>query len=76
MLLLLFGQLYATPLDMITPLDKRRRWLAVLTLIVFILIFIPAPLSQQLIAPTPVDTPRDSALLIAPLALIFSRLRF
>ena len=71
-LLLLFGRVYATPLDMITPLDSRRRYLAIFTLIVFVLIFIPAPLAQQAAAPLP-DAPRDSAMLaplVAP-ALVF-----
>lgn len=75
-LLLLFGQLYATPLDMITPLDNRRRWLAVFTLVVFVLIFIPAPLSQQLAAPLPANSPRDSAALLTPLMFALSKLRF
>jgi membrane-associated protease RseP (regulator of RpoE activity) len=74
-LLLLFGRLYATPLDMITPLDNQRRWLAVFTLIVFVLIFIPAPLSQQVAAPAPLEPLRNSAMVIPGLALLFSRLR-
>ena len=45
-LLLFFGRVYATPLDMITPLDSRRRWIAVLAMIVFLLIFVPVPLQQ------------------------------
>jgi membrane-associated protease RseP (regulator of RpoE activity) len=46
-LLLLFGRVYATPLNMITPLDKRRRYLAIFTIIVFILVFVPAPLTVR-----------------------------
>ncbi|MBZ0275025.1 MAG: site-2 protease family protein, partial [Anaerolineae bacterium] len=46
LLLLLFGRIYATPLDMITPLDKRRRWLAIFSLVVFILVFVPTPLTE------------------------------
>ncbi len=42
-LLLLFGQVYAAPLDNITALDKRRRGLAIFTLVVFVLIFTPVP---------------------------------
>ncbi len=45
LLLLIFGRVYATPLDTITPLDKRRRAVAVLALVVFVLIFVPAPLA-------------------------------
>lgn len=63
-LMLLFGRIYATPLDMITPLDNRRRWLAVISLVIFVLIFIPTPFSQTL---QPAATPipgRDSVFLM------------
>lgn len=42
-LLLIFGGAHAEPLDQITPLDSRRRWLAVLALVVFALVFSPIP---------------------------------
>lgn len=45
MLLLFFGRTYATPLDMLTPLDSRRRWIALAALIVFVLVFVPNPLT-------------------------------
>ncbi len=38
------GRRQAEPLDMITPLDAKRKGLGILALIVFILTFIPAPL--------------------------------
>lgn len=38
-----FGQAHADPLDQITPLDRRRKALAMLTLIVFILVLTPIP---------------------------------
>ncbi len=44
-LLIIFGRVYATPLDTITPLDRRRRGVAVLAMLIFVLIFVPAPLS-------------------------------
>jgi membrane-associated protease RseP (regulator of RpoE activity) len=44
-LVFLFGRIYAEPLDQITPLDKKRKALGILALIVFILTFIPVPLS-------------------------------
>ena len=44
-LLFLFGRVYAEPLDQITPLDKKRKALGILALIVFVLTFIPVPLS-------------------------------
>jgi len=43
-LIFLFGRRYAEPLDQITPLDTRRKVLAVIALLIFILIFIPVPL--------------------------------
>ncbi len=45
-LLLLLGRIYATPLDMITRLDRRRQIFAIFTLIVFILVFLPFPLQE------------------------------
>jgi len=43
-LLYLLGRTYAEPLDTITPLDKPRRALAILALVVFVLVFTPVPL--------------------------------
>jgi len=42
-LLFLFGRVYATPLDMITKLDRRRQLIAVLSLIVFVVTIVPIP---------------------------------
>jgi len=42
-LVLLLGRTYAEPLDDITPLDPRRRGIALLGLILFLLLFIPVP---------------------------------
>lgn len=39
-----FGRRYAAPLDQITQVDRKRKWLGVLALILFLLIFIPVPL--------------------------------
>ncbi len=44
-LVFLFGRFYAQPLDEITPLDKKRKLIGVIALIVFILTFIPAPIT-------------------------------
>ncbi len=44
LLLVMFGRYYATPLDTITRLDGRRRWVAVLSLVIFVLVFVPDPL--------------------------------
>jgi membrane-associated protease RseP (regulator of RpoE activity) len=40
-----FGRSYAEPLDQITPLDGKRKALGLLALIIFILTFIPVPLT-------------------------------
>ncbi|MDX2163681.1 MAG: site-2 protease family protein [bacterium] len=44
-LLLLFGRMYAAPLDDITPLDPRRRIWGIVGLVVFAVTFVPEPLS-------------------------------
>lgn len=46
-LLLLFGRVYATPLDTITPLDKPRRAVAIFALVMFALIFVPVPFTDN-----------------------------
>ncbi|MGB2896840.1 MAG: site-2 protease family protein [Anaerolineales bacterium] len=40
----LMGRTYARPRDEITPLDPRRKWLAIFGLVLFVLVFIPVPL--------------------------------
>ncbi len=42
-ILLWLGRVHAEPLDQITRLDARRRWVALLVLIIFILTFSPVP---------------------------------
>jgi Zn-dependent protease len=49
LLLFFLGRLYAVPLDMITPLDARRRWLGYAAILIFVLVFVPIPL--QIIEP-------------------------
>jgi hypothetical protein len=70
LLLLLFGRVYATPLDMVTPLDQRRRWIAIVALVVFVLIFVPAPLQQQAVDPNslPVLPPRGTVSILPMVA--------
>lgn len=46
LLLLLFGRTYAAPLDMITPMDNRRRALAIFSLVLFVLLFVPVPIRE------------------------------
>ena len=43
-LLFLFGRYHAETLDGVTELDSRRRWIAIFTLFLFILVFVPIPL--------------------------------
>ena len=43
-LIFLLGRVYAEPLDQITRLDQRRKILAVLGILIFILVFTPVPL--------------------------------
>jgi hypothetical protein len=77
-LMLFFGRIYATPLDMITPLDQRRRILAIITLVIFVMVFVPAPLTEHIADNSPIS-PRNSAYLlpmaIPALGLLLSRLR-
>jgi Zn-dependent protease len=68
-LLLIFGRIYATPMDMITPLDSRRRWLAIATLVIFVLIFIPAPLREQAAAPGGLLPTNGNGVSIFPMAM-------
>jgi membrane-associated protease RseP (regulator of RpoE activity) len=46
-LLFFFGRIHATPLDDITRLDQGRQRLAFVTIVVFFLVFVPAPLTQN-----------------------------
>jgi hypothetical protein len=43
-LVFLMGRTYARPRDEITPLDPRRKWIAIFGLVLFVLVFIPVPL--------------------------------
>ena len=44
-MLYMFGNRYEEPLDTVTPLDERRRFLAWFTIVLFLLLFTPAPLT-------------------------------
>lgn len=43
LLLLALGRMYAEPLDSVTQLDTKRKVIAVLTLLLFVLVFVPLP---------------------------------
>jgi membrane-associated protease RseP (regulator of RpoE activity) len=45
-LILFLGRYYAEPLDQITQLDSRRKIVAIIGIIVFILVFSPVPLIE------------------------------
>jgi membrane-associated protease RseP (regulator of RpoE activity) len=45
-LLFFFGRLYEEPLDDVTPLDGRRQALAIASLLIFVLVFVPIPIRQ------------------------------
>lgn len=45
-LIFFLGQRHAEPLDQITRLDSRRKAIAILSLLIFLLIFTPIPLQQ------------------------------
>jgi membrane-associated protease RseP (regulator of RpoE activity) len=48
-LVFFFGRRHALPLDEITPLDQKRKALAIAGLILFILVFVPVPVQTFLI---------------------------
>ena len=43
-LIFFMGRIYAEPLDDVTQLDRRRRALAIISLVLFFLVFVPIPL--------------------------------
>lgn len=76
-LLLLMGRSYAPPLDDITPLDNRRRMVAWFTLAMFLIVFVPRPLTSYSNSGTPVPNEtlyqQEAAPAEAPLAFSISR---
>ena len=45
-LIFFLGRTYAQPMDQVTPVDNRRRILALIGMIIFVLVFIPIPLRE------------------------------
>jgi membrane-associated protease RseP (regulator of RpoE activity) len=43
-LIFFLGRTHAEPMDQITDLDQKRKWLGVFTLVIFFLVFTPVPL--------------------------------
>ena len=44
-LLMIFGRHYAQPFDQVSELDAKRKWLGYLALLIFVLTFIPVPIT-------------------------------
>jgi Zn-dependent protease len=77
-LLIFFGRVHAVPLDNITPLDPRRRLVAIVSLAVFVLVFVPVPLSEvQAVPPPPAfgDGTASLAFVVALVIVGLQRLR-
>ena len=72
-LLFLFGRVYAAPLDMITPLDPRRRVIAVVALATFVLTFVPVPFST--VTADMLPGAREIVLLTVVLATLWTQRR-
>lgn len=72
-LLFIFGRNYAVPLDAITPLNMRRRFIAVLSFVVFIVTFVPVPFTLYYVEET-VPAARDSVSALLPFALVLMTL--
>ncbi len=68
-LLFIFGRIYAKPLDMITPMDNRRKLIAVFSMIVFALTFVPIPFSFA--TQTPTLVPQNTIWLPATLMTLY-----
>lgn len=76
MLILLMGNLHAVPLDDITPLDPRRRGVAILALVVFVLVFVPTPLQESDFVPLDIqDTPVETFMLPVGMILLWQAVR-
>lgn len=61
LLLFLLGRAYAVPLDDITPLDRNRKWLAIGTLVVFALVFVPIPITVYTGTPSILPAPASGS---------------
>jgi Zn-dependent protease len=44
LLLFFLGRIYAVPMDTVTELDRRRRWIGYAAMVIFVLVFVPDPL--------------------------------
>lgn len=72
LLLILLGRTYAVPLDDISKLDQRRRRIAIFTLVIFLLVFVPVPLSVSSGPSTPVNPDNVAPLLSLGVASVIT----
>lgn len=75
-LLLLLGRVYAVPLDDITPLNSSRRFIAVLTLILFVAVYVPIPLTTVEFTggggPSIIPDTSGASLMLATVGVLFA----
>lgn len=70
-LLFLFGRVYAAPLDMITPMDARRKFIGWLSMVVFAVTFVPIPFSVSEAATINPPLPQDpGSTVLLPVAVV------
>ncbi len=69
-LLIVFGRIYAAPLDMITPMDNRRKVIAAIGLVFFFLTFVPVPFSTA--TDVPALVPRSTIWLPATMITLYT----
>jgi membrane-associated protease RseP (regulator of RpoE activity) len=70
LMLVVFGRIYATPLDTITPMDNRRKVIAVIGLAMFVLTFVPVPFSTA--SDVPDLIPQSSVWLPATMIALYT----
>jgi hypothetical protein len=68
MILFFFGRYYAVPLDALTPLNRRRQFIAVLSVVVFIVTFVPIPFTVRFVGDSPAI--RDSVFMLPMIGAI------
>ncbi|MEM6529469.1 MAG: site-2 protease family protein, partial [Chloroflexota bacterium] len=65
-LLFFLGRLYLPPLDDITPLNTPRRNVAIFTLVIFVLVFVPRPFTIYTIEEDDIIPPEQQQQVFAP----------
>jgi len=70
LLLILLGRTYAVPLDDISPLEPKRRRIAIFTLLVFVMVFVPVPLTISSVAEVPFTPTNNGPMLTLGVASV------